>query len=282
MSTFATSFKHVSSVVRDDRPLSDDQIRRAVPSIYAEEPHHSRSHRYGYIPTSQVLAGLRKEGFQPFFACQTRVKIADKAPFTKHMLRLRHASQIGGADATEANEIILINSHDGSSAYQMLAGVFRFICTNGLICGDEVGDIRVPHRGDVVGRVIEGAYTVLDEFKRIDDNRQTMKEIPLTPPEQTLFARAALVERFGEDKAPPVTTDQVLAPERWEDRGSDLWTVFNRTQEHLVRGGLRAHTANNRRTRTRAVTGIDQNVKLNRGLWMLAEGMRKLKEGGEI
>jgi hypothetical protein len=174
------------------------------------------------------------------------------------------------------------NSHDGTSAYQMLAGVFRFVCSNGLICGEEVGDIRVPHRGDVVGRVIEGAYTVLDEFERIDQNREAMKQIRLSPPEQTVFARAALVERFGEEKEPPVTTEQVLAPERGEDNGSDLWTVFNRAQEHLVRGGLRARTANNRRTRTRAVTGIDQAVKLNRGLWMLAEGMRKLKEGGEI
>lgn len=280
MSTFAASFKHVSSVVRDDRPLSDDRIRRAVPSVYAETAHESRSERYGYIPTSRVLDGLRKEGFQPFFACQTRVRIPDRAEFTKHMIRLRHASQIGGADATEANEIILVNSHDGSSAYQMLAGVFRFVCSNGLICGEEVGDIRVPHRGDVVGRVIEGAYTVLDEFERIDQNRNAMKQIQLTPPEQTVFARAALVERFGEEKEPPVTTEQVLAPERGEDNGSDLWTVFNRTQEHLVRGGLRARTANNRRTRTRAVTGIDQNVKLNRGLWVLAEEMRKIKEGG--
>jgi hypothetical protein len=278
MSTFATSFKHVSSVVRDDRPLSDDRIRRAVPSIYAETAHESRSERYGYIPTSRILDGLRKEGFQPFFACQTRVKAADKADFTKHMIRLRHASRIGGADATEANEIILVNSHDGSSAYQMLAGVFRFVCTNGLICGEEVGDIRVPHRGNVVDWVVEGAHTILGEFQRIDKHREAMKHIELSPREQTAFARAALAERF--EGEPPVTPEQVLTPERWEDDGTDLWRVFNRTQEHLVRGGLRARTRNNRRTRTRAVTGIDQNVKLNRGLWVLAEEMRKIKEGG--
>jgi hypothetical protein len=280
MSTFATSFRNVSSVVRDVRPLSDDRIRRAVPSIYAESAHESRSHRYGYIPTSQVLAGLRKEGFQPFFACQTRVKVLDKAEFTKHMLRLRHASQIVGADSSEADEIILVNSHDGSSAYQMLAGVFRFVCTNGLICGEEVGDIRVPHRGNVVEKVIEGAHTILGEFERIDEHRDAMKRIDLSPREQTAFAKAALAERFGLEKEAPVTTEQVLTPERWEDRGADLWSVFNRTQEHLVRGGLRARTATNRRTRTRAVTGIDQNVKLNRGLWVLAEEMRKIKEGG--
>jgi hypothetical protein len=64
------------------------------------------------------------------------------------MIRLRHASQINGA---EANEIVLLNSHDGTSSYQMLAGMFRFVCSNGLVCGDTVADVRVPHKGDVAG-----------------------------------------------------------------------------------------------------------------------------------
>jgi hypothetical protein len=57
------------------------------------------------------------------------------------MIRLRHASQINGS---EANEIILLNSHDGMSSYQMLAGMFRFVCQNGLVCGDAIADVRVP------------------------------------------------------------------------------------------------------------------------------------------
>src|SRR3546814_2716824 len=72
------------------------------------------------------------------------------------MIRLRHASQINARG--EANEIILLNSHDGTSSYRMLAGMFRFVCSNGLVCGDTVADVRVPHKGDVAGQVIEGAY----------------------------------------------------------------------------------------------------------------------------
>src|SRR5690606_28561838 len=78
--------------------------------------------------------------------------VCGKREHTKHMLRLRHASQINGA---EANEIVLLNSHDGTSSYQMLAGMFRFVCSNGLVCGDTVADVRVPHKGDVSGHVIE-------------------------------------------------------------------------------------------------------------------------------
>ncbi|MGG6549144.1 UNVERIFIED_CONTAM: DUF945 domain-containing protein, partial [Prevotella sp. 15_C9] len=70
---------------------------------------------------------------------------------------------------------------------------------------------------------------------------------------------------------------QLLRPRRFDDRESDLWSTFNRVQENLVKGGLDGRTANGRRQRTRPVQGIDQNVRLNRALWLLAEGMRELK-----
>jgi hypothetical protein len=120
----ASRFASHSPTLRSDSPLSDDQIRRVAPSIFADAPHESRSERYAYIPTAAVLAELRKEGFEPFMAAQTRVRHDDRRDYTKHMLRLRHASQINGA---EANEIVLLNSHDGTSSYQMLAGMFRFV-----------------------------------------------------------------------------------------------------------------------------------------------------------
>ena len=118
----ASRFANHSPALRSDHPLSDDQIRRVAPSIFADAPHESRSPRYSYIPTATVLTELRKEGFQPFMVCQTRVRREDRRDFTKHLIRLRHASQINGA---EANEVVLLNSHDGTSSYQMLAGQFR-------------------------------------------------------------------------------------------------------------------------------------------------------------
>ena len=84
----ATRFASHSPALRSDTPLSDDQIRRVAPSIFADAPHESRSERYSYIPTATVLSELRKEGFQPFMVCQTRVRREDRRDFTKHMLRL--------------------------------------------------------------------------------------------------------------------------------------------------------------------------------------------------
>lgn len=110
----ATRFASRSPVLRSEHPLSDDQIRAVAPSIFAAAPHESCSNRYSYIPTATVLQELRGEGFQPFMVCQTRVRRDDRRDYTKHMIRLRHASQINGR---EANEIILLNSHDGTSSY---------------------------------------------------------------------------------------------------------------------------------------------------------------------
>jgi hypothetical protein len=271
----ASRFTPRSPVLRSNHPLSDDQIRTVAPSIFAENPHESRSQRYSYIPTAAVLTELRKEGFQPFMVCQTRVRHEDRREFTKHMLRLRHASQINGA---EANEIILLNSHDGSSSYQMLAGMFRFVCQNGLVCGDTVADVRVPHKGNVTDHVIEGAFEVLHGFGQVQDSRDSMRAITLDEGEAEIFARSALTLKYDDSgKALPITENQILRPRRFDDNRPDLWSVFNRVQENLVKGGLSGRAANGRQQSTRPVQGIDQNVRLNRALWLLADGLRQLK-----
>ncbi|HFH4003677.1 MULTISPECIES: DUF932 domain-containing protein [Pseudomonas] len=272
----ASRFASRSPVLRSDSPLSDDQIHRVAPSIFAEAPHESRSQRYAYIPTATVLTELRKEGFQPFMVTQTRTRHADRRDFTKHMIRLRHASQINARG--EANEIILLNSHDGTSSYQMLAGMFRFVCSNGLVCGDTVADVRVPHKGDVAGQVIEGAYQVLHGFDRALESRESMQAITLDEGEAEVFARAALSLKYDDpDKPAPITESQILMPRRFDDRRPDLWSVFNRTQENLTKGGLHGRSANGRRQQTRPVQGIDSDIRLNRALWLLADGLRQLK-----
>jgi len=93
-----------------------------------------------------------------------------------------------------------------------------------------------------------------------------------------VFARAALTFKYDDpDKPAPVTEAQILTPRRTDDDRRDLWSVFNRTQENLVKGGLNGRTASGRRQSTRPVQGIDQNLRLNRALWLLADGMRQLK-----
>ena len=277
--TLATRFARNTRVLRGDAPLSEDQMRSAAPSVFAEGKHASRSERYTYIPTIDVLRGLRKEGFEPFMVAQGKSRVEGKAEFTKHMIRMRHAGHVSAKP--EANEIILINSHDGASSYQMLAGVFRFVCCNGLVVGNVSNDIRIPHKGNIQGEVIEGAFRVLDDFEAVDASTEGMKALTLQPEEERAFATAALALRFGErtedQPPPPITAEQLIEVRRPEDLGHSLWTTFQRVQENTLRGGQPGRSAQGRRIHTRAAGSIDRGVSLNRALWVLAEEMRKIK-----
>ena len=277
--TLATRFARNTFVVRSETPLAEDQMRQAAPSIFAAGKHDSRSDRYTYIPTIEVLRGLRKEGFEPFMVAQGKSRIEGKAGFTKHMVRMRHAGHV--STKPEANEIILINSHDGASSYQLLAGQFRFVCCNGLVVGTVSNDIRIPHKGNIQGEVIEGAFRVLEDFEAVDASTEGMKALTLQPEEETAFATAALALRYGErtegQPPAPVTAEQLIEARRPEDLGHSLWTTFQRVQENTLRGGQPGRSVQGRRIHTRAVGSIDRGVSLNRALWVLAEEMRKLK-----
>jgi hypothetical protein len=278
-SSLATRFARNTHVIRSEQPLAEDQMRMAAPSIFAEGKHASRSERYTYIPTIEVLRGLRKEGFEPFMVAQSKSRIEGKTDFTKHMIRMRHAAKVDAKP--EANEIILINSHDGASSYQMLAGVFRFVCCNGLVVGTVANDIRIPHKGNIQDDVIEGAFRVLEDFEAVDASADGMKGLTLKVDEQRAFATAALALRYGErsegEPPAPITADQLIEARRPEDLGHSLWTTFQRAQENALRGGQRGRSVQGRRMQTRSVGSIDRSVSLNRALWVLAEEMRKIR-----
>ena len=107
------------------------------------------------------------KGASRFFACHSRVRDLRRREYSKHMLSLHREGHINGI---EVPEVILLYSHDGSSHYQMIPGIFHFVCTNSLVCGNNFGEIRVSHKGNIVGQVIEGAYEVPDVFDKVTEN----------------------------------------------------------------------------------------------------------------
>ncbi|AXQ96327.1 DUF945 domain-containing protein (plasmid) [Cereibacter azotoformans] len=270
------------SIFSRGEPLTNAELHARVPSIFATEAHESRSARFAPVPTITVLDGLRAEGFEPFFAQQARTRTEGKAEFTKHMLRLRHRGIVN--EAGEAFEIVLVNANDGTSAYQMIPGFFRFVCANGLMAGETFEEVKVRHSGNAIGEVIEGAYRVLENAPRVADQVQRFKSIRLQDREREILAEAAHSLRFPatvEGKAAPIDPPALLRPRRSEDRATDLWTAFNVVQENTLRGGMRGRIQTGsgfiRRQTVREVTGIDQSRALNRALWMLTERMAELK-----
>lgn len=263
--------------------LSEDQLRHYVPSIFAETAHESRSDRYLYIPTIEVVRGLVAQGFSPVFACEAKARDEGKVGFTKHMVRFRQEGAAAVAGAVP--ELIMVNSHDGSTRYQFMAGMFRFICANGSIVGTRFADVGVRHTGTVVDEAIEGAFTVAREFEKVRAAASQMQAITLKKEHQDAFATGALALKYHDEETgqidAPIQPAQLLIPRRHEDGAADLWTTYNVVQENLIRGGLRgkrrdAATGRTKRSTTRAVNGIDGNVKLNRALWTVTEKMAEL------
>jgi len=250
------------------RALTEDEMRREAPSIFAMVPHESRSERFRAIPTIEVLRALAKEGFHPVGVKQS-------------VARAVESYRVGDTVC----EMLLKNANDGTSAYDLMAGLFRIACMNSLVSQTSTLDsVKVRHSGEVTHKVIEGTYRVLGEAQKTLAAPQDWAQKQLAREEREIFAEAAHVLRFGDaagDVATPIAPRQLLSPRRRDDTANDLWTTFNVVQENVIRGGLtginRIPGNRPRRVTTRAVNGIDQDVKLNKALWVLAEGMAKLK-----
>lgn len=271
---------------RQTTPLTLDMVKAYAPSAFAAHPHESRSERYTYIPTVNVIEGMMKAGFQPFSASQSRSRIEGKAEFTKHMIRFRHMDLMTVNVGDVVPEVVLVNSHDGTSAYKLMGGMYRLVCSNGLMVADSTVDsVSVMHKGNIIAEVIEASNGILENTGKALKAADTWGRLQLTSGEQSAFAEAAHTVRFADSEGKvttPITAAQLLQPRRRDDDGSDLWKTFNRVQENVIKGGLTAvqRDANGRRVRrvsTRQVKGIDQDVKLNRALWQLAERMAELK-----
>lgn len=266
--------------------LSYDRIAKFAPTVFANDRHESRSEKFQVIPTHQLLAGLQKEGFVPVRVQVGGSRDAEKRAFTKHLIRFRRLDDLTGAPKVGDShpEVSLLNAHDGTSSYQLHAGLFRLICENGLTVSDaDWGSVRVGHSGrNILDKVIEGTYTVLDNAVQALEHAQELRTVSLDRDEQRIFGEAALRLRFDEETLPKVSGTEVVRARRYADQGADLWLTFNRAQENLVRGGLPYSHRNEETGRvthrdTRPVQSADGDLKLNRALWHLANEFAKLK-----
>lgn len=263
------------------RPLTIDDIRERAPSAFAEQPHSSRSERYVYMPTYKVLEVMYREGFQAFQASQARSRKPDGGEYTKHLIRLRHPAlvEVGGL----VPEVALLNSHDGSSAFKLKLGAFRIVCLNGMVTGRDFAGVSVYHKGDVRHEVVEGAYQVINQAPALLDTVRALEAQDCNETEAEILAGQIVTYQYGDDEGDriaPVEPFMLTKPRRAEDMATDLWTRYNVIQENVTKGGLPyRNSATGRRNTTRAVRGIDNDLRLNAALWDLTQQMLRLKNG---
>lgn len=276
---------------RQNRVLTEDEMRKIAPSIFAVTAHESRSERFRPIPTIECVRALMAEGFMPMHVRQSTTRDASKREFTKHLIRFRRLDDISKYQVGDTiAETILKNANDGSSAYLLLAGLFRITCLNGMyVKSSTLDELKVRHSGDVQSKVIEGTFRVINESVRALEAPRVWSQINLNREQQHAFAEAAHVLRFADPEGnvqTPIQPAQLLIPRRYEDNKPDVWHSFQRIQENSLKGGLSAmgRDANGRprRSTTREIGGIDQDVRLNKALWVLAERMAGLASSQAI
>lgn len=250
--------------------LSLDAVRARAPAVFAASAHDRMSSKYTFIPSERVLDGLMQAGFAPVEARQALTRSTSPL-HARHIIRLRRRLEtVSLRDSVP--EVVLLNSHDGGSSYGIFMGLYRVVCTNGLIVSRGAFPAYcVSHRGNVVDDVIAAALRTSEQFDRLAARVERMEHRALFKDEQIRFAEKAMALRFPDPAQAGMQPSQLLTCRRAEDAGDDLWTVTNRIQENLLRGGLSRRSANGRLTRTRRISSIRLDVKLNSELWDLAE-----------
>jgi hypothetical protein len=269
-------------------PMTIEQVAQYAPSALQTQAHASRSSRYGFQSTMAIIEGLRSEGFGIFGAGESRTKQDDRRGYLKHMLRFRHVDANPMVKAGDfAPEIVLVNSMDGSSVYKIMGGIFRMVCSNGMIVADSlIQAVSVRHTINMVQDVLEASYSVASQTTKAIGVIDEWRGLQLTNGEQQSLAIAAHHLRFADSDGrinTPIRPDQLLHLRRHEDSGSDLWSVHNRIQENVIKGGLTARADRYaRRVTTKTVKAINADVKMNQQLWSLSTLLADSKTGRTV
>ena len=262
-------------VLRTGSPLTLAGIQQVCPAVFATQAHQSRGPRYLYVPTIEPLHALLDSGWGVYEASQQRSRAADRDPYTKHMLRLRKLEHFDNTQISRDGvpEVILINAHDGTAAYHLRAGFFRFVCSNGLIVGSQIAGFKVRHTvtSQTTAEVIDGCTRVVTEnFPVMLDNVDRFKRIHLAPEHQYRLADAGIKLRYG-SMLPKFTPQDALTCRRPDDEEPTLWNVLNRVQENVVYGGWEQRSRGyNRRSTVRGVERVGAVASINAGLWDVA------------
>lgn len=253
--------------------LDDSTLRREAPSIFASGPMAGVSNRYTFVPTARIVDGLREQNWMPVDVEEQRIRKEVRRGFQKHMLRFRRAEQMASLDEWNV-ELVLLNSHDCGCAYQLHAGIYRRICSNGLVVSDGSFEaIRFRHSKLETEEVVRASFRLLEFVPKVGEMVNRFRDRVLNAHESLDLARHAVLLRYPSFDASPVDPETLLKARRDEDVSLDLWATLNRVQENLIRGGVSDSRRDKRgRLRSvRALRGIDSKVSLNKGLWGLAE-----------
>ena len=261
--------------------MSMDEVKKACPYAFAVEPTNPGvSGKYIQANTETVIEDLGKLGWYPVQAKQCRAKKGSKGIRSFHMVALQNEKVkiINPNGGTEAYvRIILQNSHDGFNSFKFMMGLYRCICSNGLVvCDAEFSSFSIRHINYSFEELRGIVAKVINTVPGIIDKMNTMNRIVLTGDQKREMAVETYKIRKGINKEDKVKVDEftiaeLLSPVRSEDAGNTLWNVFNVLQEKMIKGGFSATGKNGKTRKQRPISSIKKDVDYNQRLWAVAE-----------
>jgi hypothetical protein len=260
----------VNSTVKLER----EQIKGLAPSIFQTKGSSKTSDKYVHIPTSRVIDDMEQLGWDVVDVKEVKARKDGRIGFQKHLLIFRNKDIIiegdGGDDVIP--QILITNSHDGSSCFEFRAGIFRLICENGLVVATkEFEKMKIRHMGYSFEEVQEVMNKMLEQLPLTVETMNKMKGIKLDENQSIELASRMVKSRFEEEDIKELNIDleQLLTPSRVEDTSNDMFTVMNVLQEKIL-GGDFMYTTKSKARKARKIKNFQQDVKINQRIFSTA------------
>jgi len=256
--------------IKNTEKLTNSQIRQIAPSVFTENAAAGTSEKYTHIPTHRVVNDMELLGWDVIDAKE--IKARRNVGFQKHLLVFRNSEiMINGNDGdTVYPQILLTNSHDGKNAFTFTAGLFRMVCENGLVIStQEFENVKIRHMGYDFAELQKTINSMVEKLPLTVESMNKFKQTELDQEQVLEFAKRALEVRFNDIENMDFDLDELITPTRPEDKGNDLWSVFNVVQEKLVHGMFNYKYGTKVR-KARKIKNFRQDMDLNSKLYSLA------------
>ena len=271
------------SLANQMAPMTNEEVMSVCPYAFAEVPTNPGvSGKYVHANTQTVIQDMEKLGWYPVEAKQCRQKKGSKGIRSFHMVVMESndvKTNIVGPDGNvEAKvRIIIQNSHDGFNSFRFMMGVYRFVCSNGMVVADaQFADFSIRHINYSFEELRGVVAKVMAEVPATIDKMNAMSTTILTDEQKREMAVETYKIRKGyaaEDNVnvDDQTVEDLLTPVRAEDEGDSLWNIFNVLQEKMIKGSFMAPGKNGKARKQRAITSIKKDLDYNERLWAVAE-----------
>jgi hypothetical protein len=262
-----------------DGYLTKEQIRNSSPLVFADAPTNpDLSDKYLFVNTETIIDDLDKLGWLPVQAAERKSIKKEGTIFSKHMVAFQNPNiKISSEDGDDAYpRILLTNSHDGMQAFKFSVGIFRLVCSNGLVVADEkFSDFKIKHKGYTFGELRNVVRQAVEDLPNKVQVMNDMKNRILTEDEKRKMALDAMLIRAGvkELQYDEETITDILDPKRDADKGDDLWRVFNVIQEKITQGDFHAALTGAKVRKVRKIKSFEKDMKVNKELFKLATAL---------